>query len=165
MKHPEKIISMSEFVLWIRDNGEDIELNRITLLDLIVWYAELLQTPLSLEMFVAVKDGKVLELMLYEGKEIDKSILHTYSPNVKEQILKYQQARKKILFEGWKIHKKESDGIYIGDKFELAAFWNSEDAEFELKIAGGFNTIETIEEFIEFHPAITDKYWEQIFEK
>jgi len=100
MKHPDKILSMTEFVLWLQDNlhlfwsatEENYDTDRTW--HLTIYYAELLQTPLSLEMFVAVKDGEVLEKLVI--KDLGDEIEVTHNVGIKT----HYDACKKILFEG-----------------------------------------------------------------
>lgn len=107
MKHPDKILSMINFVKWIEHQfilTSGIKMGYLDALQIIVTYADLLNRPLSLEMFVAVKDGKVLSKV----KKIDYSLIpdpsYTASEKKKEYN-EYEQACKRILFKGWKIEK------------------------------------------------------------
>ena len=106
MKHPKEILSMVEFVIWIEKITEKwadeylIEITAETDVNNAIHflyqktipnYANLLKTPLSLEQFIPMKDGKVLE-------EPGSAPIYTHS---KKYIKEYQQACKSILFEGW----------------------------------------------------------------
>lgn len=147
MKHPDKILSMTKFVLWIQDNlhlfwdATEENYNTDRAYHLIRKYAQLMQTPLSLEMFVPCKHGEPMgEYTEYVNGNSSVSNQGKYVPT---RIKEFRQARKKILFKGWGY----VDGFIVNEK-ELDEF----------KISG------TIEQFISNRTIkATDNFWNQIF--
>ena len=157
MKHPDKILSMTEFVLWLQDNlhlfwnatKECYDTDRAW--HLTINYAELLQTHLSLEMLVAVKDETVLD------KELAESEYRSGHINFYEE---YEQARKKILFEGCEIYKQEMGRPTCfkidGETIARLGIYKSATVEW---LNG-----ETIESLIYFMDLTgTETFWNQIF--
>ena len=99
---------MTEFVLWVANNDKDYPCDADFLT--VLGYANLLKTPLSLEMFVAVKDGEVLQKPVPKSQHVsdyerragitEVSISNEVYQKEKQE---YQEARKKILFKGWEL--------------------------------------------------------------
>ena len=86
-----KLISMTNFVIqeWEKDMYTD-DFTKI-----VKNYAYFLKQPLKLEMFVPCdEDGNVLEDIIGNG------MIHNYSEKVKQ----YEQAKDKVLFEGFDIY-------------------------------------------------------------
>ena len=137
MKYPKKILSTTEFVLWLAKNDQNYSCDADWWM--VLEYARLMQTSLSLDQFVPCKDGIVLD------KELAESELKSGHINFYEE---YEQAVKQILFEGW----KWKDG-FDGDHFIKSKkydFW--------------LNDFKTIEHFIQKIDAIgTNTYWNLIF--
>ena len=93
-----KLISMTDFVLQEKTGGQQV--NSITSqlyyeLRIIKKYADFLKQPLKLEMFVPCDDnGNVLEDIIGNG------MIHNYS----EKVTQYEQAKEKVLFDGFDIY-------------------------------------------------------------
>ena len=93
-----KLISMTDFVLQEKTGGQQV--NSITSqlyyeLRIIKKYADFLKQPLKLEMFVPCDDnGNVLEDIIGHG------MIHNYSEKLKQ----YEQAKDKVLFDGFDIY-------------------------------------------------------------
>ena len=93
-----KLISMTYFVLQEKTGGQQV--NSITSqlyyeLRIIKKYADFLKQPLKLEMFVPCDDnGNVLEDIIGNG------MIHNYS----EKVTQYEQAKEKVLFDGFDIY-------------------------------------------------------------
>lgn len=93
-----KLISMTDFVLQEQKGGQQV--NSITSqlhyeLKRIKKYANFLKQPLKLEMFVPCDDnGNFLEDIIGNG------MIHNYSEKVKQ----YEQAKDKVLFNGFNIY-------------------------------------------------------------
>ena len=94
-----KLISMTDFVENLRDEMTlKAPLNfkqTKKYFDKVFYYSDFLKQPLKLEMFVPCdKDGNVLEDIIGDG------MIHNYSEKVKQ----YEQAKDKVLFEGFDIY-------------------------------------------------------------
>ena len=93
-----KLISMTDFVLQEKTGGQQV--NSITSqlyyeLRIIKKYADFLKQPLKLEMLVTCDDnGNVLEDIIGHG------MIHNYSEKLKQ----YEQAKDKVLFDGFDIY-------------------------------------------------------------
>ena len=93
-----KLISMTDFVLQEKTGWQQV--NSITSqlyyeLRIIKKYADFLKQPLKLEMFVPCDDnGNVLEDIIGNG------MIHNYSEKLKQ----YEQAKDKVLFDGFDIY-------------------------------------------------------------
>ena len=85
-----KLIPMTDFVLELWDDKLMSEIGLLA-----VNYAQFLKTPLKLEMFVPCDDnGNVLEDIIGHG------MIHNYSEKLKQ----YEQAKDKVLFDGFDIY-------------------------------------------------------------
>ena len=88
-----KLISMTDFVLELQETESRV----IGTLDSAINYANFLKQPLKLEMFVPYdEDGNVLEERIIFSKDED-CVFDSSNFN------KYQQAKEKVLFEGFKV--------------------------------------------------------------
>ena len=88
-----KIISMTDFVLDKQRFKEDSD----TAIFKVTNYAKFLKQPLELWMFVPCdENGNVLEDIIGNG------MIHNYSEKVKQ----YEQAKDKVLFEGFEYDNK-----------------------------------------------------------
>ena len=169
-QHPGKILSMTEFVLWLHSRKSkttwddiwkhyDIDRDNYNLISkhLIYYYAKLLQTPLSPEMFVATKDGKVLK----EPKDLYRETCYNemmYQLYLKE----YKQACKKILFEGAKYEYYSDVRIHSIMIDEFTIFGKVDTAQ--KKGEWGSRVVETIEDLIrQKAPVPTENFWNKIF--
>jgi len=169
---------MTEYVMWLKgyqyefiiEQGElskateshDIRRNPYSLLfDMGIDYAQLLQRPLSLSMFIPTDEkGEPMEKpmdwdLFVQRYGTDKRIEGLKKDFAFEfqVFLKYQKALDKVKFSGWEKGSSAveltEEGFYLkynGD--DTLAFWSVDNQEFELKIGGAFNTIETIEKLI-----------------
>ena len=157
MKHPDKILSTTEFVLWV-DKSDllpnyrliDRVLNKCSLN---VKYSKLMQTPLALEMFVALKDGEVLEM-----PNIDEFAQPTNAESAYIKMYdRWEEARKKILFEGWELTKaKGKNEVYNKQCGQYILFGKG------TIILNGNAFIETIEGVIKLNLTGTDNFWNRI---
>ena len=90
-----KLISMTVFVLEQSKRIMNVEITHLESHNQIVNYANFLKQPLKLEMFVPCDDnGNVLEGIIGNG------MIHNYSEKVKQ----YEQAKDKVLFDGFDIY-------------------------------------------------------------
>ena len=90
-----KLISMTDFVLEQSKRIMNVEITHLESHNQIVNYANFLKQPLKLEMFVPCDDnGNVLEGIIGNG------MIHNYSEKVKQ----YEQAKDKVLFDGFDIY-------------------------------------------------------------
>lgn len=115
-----KLTSMTDFVLDIDTKIETEEMFELHGIDLIFNYAKFLKQPLKLEMFVPCDE--MGEIMNYE--EIKQSVIEgTDSWDA------YEQAKEKVLFEGFElvdgyaIHIDEDDIIHLNE--DLCLFFKS----------------------------------------
>ena len=100
-----KLISMTDYVL----NMEKAIDNRKLCLVYIVSYANFLKQPLTLGMFVPCdEEGNVLEEYI---KTTHENHLDKYSicRHISKTEIKYQQAKDKVLFEGFEICNRTSN--------------------------------------------------------
>ena len=90
-----KLISMTVFVLEQSKRIMNVEITHLESHNQIVNYANFLKQPLKLEMFVPCDDnGNVLEDIIGHG------MIHNYSEKLKQ----YEQAKDKVLFDGFDIY-------------------------------------------------------------
>ena len=90
-----KLISMTDFVLEQSKRIMNVEITHLESHNQIVNYANFLKQPLKLEMFVPCDDnGNVLEDIIGHG------MIHNYSEKLKQ----YEQAKDKVLFDGFDIY-------------------------------------------------------------
>ena len=90
-----KLISMTVFVLEQSKRIMNVEITHLESHNQIVNYANFLKQPLKLEMFVPCDDnGNVLEDIIGNG------MIHNYS----EKVTQYEQAKEKVLFDGFDIY-------------------------------------------------------------
>ena len=152
MKKPEKCLTTTEFVLWIT-RYIDPSRSKVDEFVIVLMYARLMQTPSSLQIFVACKDGEPMQ-------EPGSAPIYTHS---KDYILEYQQAQKKVLFEGWAYYlpdeiitnPKLMNGSQIIEITEKG--WVTEkDWRIDVKT----KTIEDLARQIELIP--TDNFWKQV---
>ena len=86
---------MTDFVLEQSKRIMNVEITHLESHNQIVNYANFLKQPLKLEMFVPCDDnGNVLEGIIGNG------MIHNYSEKVKQ----YEQAKDKVLFDGFDIY-------------------------------------------------------------
>ena len=95
-----KLISMTDFVLEAKENGGyTYNSNQLR------YYAELLKQPLTLGMFVPCdEDGNSLE----EPKESNYNLGDIHAGYYRKDLTKYQQAKERVLFEGFEIHNRHN---------------------------------------------------------
>lgn len=107
-----KLISMTDFVLEKQRFKEDSD----TAIFKITNYANFLKHPLKLEMFVPCdEDGNVLE---EPSKKIYLASI-SYAQLINSDLVQYQQAKEKVLFEGFEnyfFELKEHDVFVLNEK-------------------------------------------------
>lgn len=119
-----KLISMTEFVLNVINS--DRECNRGKMLDEIGNYANFLNQPLTLGMFVPCgEDGEVLK----EPNEKDEQFYGAYGiSNLNKAKNKFEAAKDRVLFEGFEVMKdflflkSEEESYEIMSIFSLIDF-------------------------------------------
>ena len=121
-----KLISMTDFVLEQTKNFnavvyDDLETASINLIERIENYANFLNQPLKLEMFVPCNEnGNVLE----EPKRWKDYLQYpdSFDGNKEwDELYDYQQAKEKVLFEGFKIYDyKLNVFFYLGRRKTLS---------------------------------------------
>lgn len=108
-----KLQKMTDFVLEQSKKIMNCELTHLESYSQIVDCANFLKQPLKLEMFVPCdKYGNVLEEKLVENYENDFGLYSDFRRYNKE----YNEAKKKVLFEGFKIYKYTKDCIIKDNK-------------------------------------------------
>lgn len=118
---PKTILTTTKFVLWMQELAiDEIEqlLGKQYHLRLPITYenyAKLMATPLSFEMFVLCNESK--KPIKDPSKIHYSNVNYVYSSDYRYDLKQYQQAKEKVLFEGYK-HK---DGIVI-NKEEMQQF-------------------------------------------
>jgi len=123
-----------------------------------IFYAKFITQPLELCMFVPCdEDGNVLE----EPKDFENLLFHIEiklfdgTKEVVEEVLQYQQAKAKILFEGFEVLSIEcvcNSNLYIhflNDKVKI-------EEHFEEIITKLPKQVETIEDLIPYNLELTD---------
>ena len=148
-----RLISMVEFVLIPKHNyygykgqsygafhyNHNIRLEK---------YANFLNQPLNISMFVpAVFDGG--KWVVLEDPNLNMNLTN---PELKHQ--QYQQAKDKVIFEGWKFKEVTEVGIVIIDNKDKVLTWVDEDKSFFFWC--GY----TIQDLIKYKPTLT-KYGQQ----
>jgi hypothetical protein len=134
----DKLIQMTDFVLQRNEiNGEDYYGYEKTAVECIN-YAKFLKQSLTLGMFVPVdRDGK-----LYDLKEVEAWKNHDdYSRFYKEELAFFEDAKEKVLFEGFNLSPK---GVSI------QAFNNKGLLKTQIPIQS-LKEYKTIENLMEFH--------------
>ena len=153
----EKLVTMTELV-W--DSVEEHQVNDVSVdvcFNTICKYAKLLQTPLSLSMFIPCNEkGEPMEepmdyvdflVLLKEDK------IGIYEKAWYRECQEYRKALDKVLFEGWEKGSGQveinEEGFYLKyNSNDRQAFWSIDNQEFELAQGGAYNTIETLEDLI-----------------
>lgn len=121
-----KLISMTDFVLEVAKEREDYEANYEGSwfysghdFDKCMKYANFLKQPLKLEMFVTCdKEGSVLEEPPKQWMEEYKNSLEGDFSDWYTACFNYEQAKEKVLFEGFEINdfKITDKGIMMNSK-------------------------------------------------
>ena len=143
-----KLISMTDFVLEVEKNSytqtEKYNIiewqTKCESFDKIVNYANFLKQPLKLEMFVPCdEDGEILHPEFVGGKEViyDSSVQDA----MMDKVIEYQQAKEKVLFEGFKFKKTSTYCIIYKNDNAVWASWDNR---------------KTIEELIHFDLTLTE---------
>lgn len=183
MKHPDKILTTGQLLTWFEENNDELFIefrDQYTgLQNDIHWeYLEyhynclncnenLIQTPLSLDMFVSVKDGKVLEEPIMDKRFItgNRETSKIYFDEHVQKVKEYKQARKKILFEGFEHDYTENRVTYLDHgTYELRRFKFFDN---ELDATPFLNDFpDTIEELANQTNLIgTGNFWNRIFKQ
>jgi len=155
-----KLISMTDFVLELynntnaikNENGwEAVQIHRIQSFVKCANYANFLKKPLKLEMFVPCDDeGNVLKEVekgrdkLYDSQDTSSDSQH-YHQQWHMRINQYQQAKEKVLFEGF-----ETDKSYQAVNHKLRFF------VYDIRES------DTIEDYIKFNLTLTESAKKQI---
>ena len=116
-------------------------------------YATFLKQPLKLEMFVPCdEDGDILE----EPEDYEQRLPNMMT-EYNDEIYRYEQAKEKVLFEGFKIYDyKLNVFFYLGRKKTLS--YDKKRKDF---ITIGFLP-ETVEDLIHIQPILTESAIKQI---
>jgi len=157
-----KLVSMIDFVLHCTKSVDEMDnsdlLNQYAYkLDKIEDYANFLNQPLNLSMFVpAIEvDGKweVLE----KPKESKYCLGDIHSGYFRRDLEQYQQAKDRVLFEGFELTKVDDLGYYdLRNETAIIEVYNPLDAETEfLDILD--NGLYKINDLIKYAPALTAK--------
>lgn len=145
-----KLISGTKFLLeryeaWENDNNPDLQASARYIYSTSN-YAKLLEKYLKLEMFVPCdEDYNVFiepNILDHRYSGID---INDFEPDLKE----YQQAKEKVLFEGWYFDAEADNFIYLKNK-DLMLIFDKLSNEFEL-ISNYFYIIETVEDLAQFN--------------
>lgn len=167
-----KLISMTDFVL----EQDKIETECYNFDSKVVKYAKFLNQELKIEMFVPFdEDGNVLKEPKKEFYKIDSGGYYLYNtedkaigyynkPQFDKDLLKYEQAKEKVLFDGFEIGKftgsKDNHFDYIGNKkLELILF---------IKDVGisnwliDYNKLKAIEDLIKHKLTLTENAIKQL---
>lgn len=145
---------MTDYVLEIMSNEPesknfslftDIKKFKLEAVNKIFKYAQFLKQPLTLGMFVPCdEDGSVLEEPFYDPSNEQYWASESYQ---------YQQAKERVLFEGWVIDYQSSYSIIVTDyKNEFKFF-----IENNKVVSNG-----SIEDFIRFQPTLTQSAEKQL---
>lgn len=131
----KKLIIMTEYIKSVCIEGMKEGTGNREVLDKIVDYSRLLQTPLELGMFIPCKkNGELAENP--EGE--------LYGDNIQAQFAwsNYKGASDRVLFEGWEIHSKPKD-IFLLSKHKDGGFWIGQHKTIEDLINSGIELIPT----------------------
>ncbi len=119
-----KLISMTDFVLYQNENFKSDRFYQGQFKDNVVNYANFLKQPLKLEMFVPCdEDGYILTYPdFFDGSYDDNGFGDVDTYQYKKDSKEYQQAKEKVLFEGFEL-KEELEFvckfIYKGKEFNV----------------------------------------------
>lgn len=99
-----KLISMTSFVLEQSKKIMDCELTHLESYGKIVDYANFLNKPLKLEMFVPCdEDGNFLTKSTMSEDTCEDDCNHKSCVSEMNECIKYQKAKEKVLFEGFEV--------------------------------------------------------------
>ena len=109
-----KLVSMIDFVLEHEDNPDNLEVTELGMsLYSINQYATFLNQPLNLGMFVPAIEVDGKWEVIYEPRrnywDIDMFIVKSAKDIYDEKLKKFQQAKDKVLFEGFDLVKTNRD--------------------------------------------------------
>jgi len=93
---PAKVLTTTDFVMWLNAMDDQLQLSDANQWDIVFDYAELMAKPLELGMFVPCVDGEIIkEKWVEQGDGTKRQVKDSYYD-------KYQRAKERVLFEGWK---------------------------------------------------------------
>ena len=151
-----KLISMTDFVILIDDKGIDAVKGLWDFNVVVTSYAKFLTQPLTLGIFIPCVDGVPIE----EPTQTEKNEFGGAFASIEEQaelyslMEQYQQAKEKVLFEGFEIVKSDFENVlmHINENKYIGTFANGE----------FLFSYKSIEQLTTFNPTLTQSAIKQI---
>lgn len=125
----DKLISMVDFVLeQISERNKEPEYDSFEFMEKVSNYAKFLKQPLTLGMFVPCDlDGNVLEIPHEDNSKYGNIGIDGKFNNAQffKESEEYQEAKERVLFEGWEIMQRIGDSIVVfNDNSDIIEFIN-----------------------------------------
>jgi len=157
----EKLISMTDFVISMREDKEKDNIRKFWACER---YASFLKQPLTLGMFVPCDlDGNVLEEHMHIFSDNpDKSLSKMYQKQ--PEVIEYHEAKKRCLFEGFEVYRKDKFGttIFFEQCYIIFCSKNTFLGKFKNDRIYNKNLLYTIEDLVKYNIILTPTALKQL---
>lgn len=153
----EKLQSLSDYVTFLeynmvlKNSTNALWLDAKKFKQLTLSYRDFLKQPLNLSMFVPCKEADGKWVVLEEPKQLSDKDSEVYYSSTDEEMKEYQQAKERVLFEGFEWQKPNEE--YSEGSLICTDKWVCYDSSLKYRC---------IESLIEYQPTLTPNAIKQL---